>query len=139
MKPLFNSLFILLFAGSVFGQEHVTSSGISTQGIARDADNFALACLNDLSLDFVIYYLGSGNSEELIHQDSGSVSIDAFGVFSYVVSINSRNFTKIANKESYLKVSQGSAIFSNEKLHAVPYSIHAQNSVPAGSIMPLAM
>jgi len=136
MKPLFTSLFILLFAGLVMGQAHVTSSGISIQGIARDANNSALSNLNDLSLDFVIYYLGSGNSEELIHQESGSVSTDAFGVFSYVVSINSSNFTKIANKESYLKVSQGSAIFSNEKLHAVPYAIHAQNGVPTGSIMP---
>ncbi|MDC1401824.1 phage tail protein [Flavobacteriaceae bacterium] len=136
MKPLFTSLFILLFSGLVMGQAHVTSSGISIQGIARDANNSALSNLNDLSLDFVIYYLGSGNSENLIHQESGSVSTDAFGVFSYVVSINSSNFTKIANKESYLKVSQGSAIFSNEKLHAVPYAIHAQNGVPTGSIMP---
>jgi len=59
MKPFITSLFILLIVSSVMGQAHVTSSGISIQGIARrDANNSALSNLNDLSLDFVIYYLG---------------------------------------------------------------------------------
>jgi hypothetical protein len=33
-------------------------------------------------------------------------------------------------------VVQGSVVFSNEKLQAVPYAIFAQNGVPTGSIMP---
>lgn len=136
MRYFLTTLFSLLFITAVEGQAHVTSSGISVQGIARDANNSALLNLNALSLDFVIYYLGSANNEEIIHQESGNVSTDGFGVFSYVVNISNSNFVKISNKESYLKVSQGSAIFSNEKLHTVPYAIHAQNGVPTGSIMP---
>ena len=136
MKYFLTTLFSLLFITAVEGQAHVTSSGISVQGIARDANNSALLNLNALSLDFVIYYLNGANTEEIIHQESGDVSTDGFGVFSYVVNISNTNFVKISNKESYLKVSQGSAIFSNEKLHTVPYAIHAQNGVPTGSIMP---
>ena len=136
MRKFLTFAFTLLFINTIFGQAQVTSTGISIQGIARDGNNSAISNLNNLSLDFVIYYLGSGNSEELIHQESGNVSTDNFGVFSYVVNINSSDFVNISNKESYLKVSQGSVIFSNEKLHAVPYAIHAQNGVPTGSIMP---
>jgi len=41
----------------------------------------------------------------------------------------------ISNTPAYLKVTQGSVVFSNEKLQAVPYAIHAQNGVPTGTIM----
>jgi microcystin-dependent protein len=44
-------------------------------------------------------------------------------------------FTQICNTSAYLKVTQGSVVFSNEKLQAVPYAIHAQNGVPTGTIM----
>lgn len=136
MKYFFSAIFSLLFTLSIFGQAHVTSSGISIQGIARDANNAAQTNISQLSLDFKIYYLGTGNSEELIHQESGNVSTDDFGVFSYVMDISNDKYVRIANKEAYLKVEQGGVVFSNEKLQTVPYAIHAQNGVPTGSIMP---
>jgi len=136
MKYLLSFLFLFGLGLTSYGQAHVSSSGISIQGIARDANNAAQTNISQLSLDFKIYYLGAGNSEELIHQESGNVSTDDFGVFSYVIDISNDKYVRIANKEAYLKVEQGGVVFSNEKLQTVPYAIHAQNGVPTGSIMP---
>lgn len=136
MKYFLSFLFSVGFGFTSFGQAHVTSSGISIQGIARDANNAAQTNISQLSLDFKIYYLGAGNSEELIHQESGNVATDDFGVFSYVIDISNDKYVQISNAEAYLKVEQGGTVFSNEKLHTVPYAIHAQNGVPTGSILP---
>jgi microcystin-dependent protein len=51
------------------------------------------------------------------------------------MNIDNSIFTAISNTPAYLKVTQGSVVFSNEKLQAVPYAIHAQNGVPSGTIM----
>jgi len=64
-----------------------------------------------------------------------NVRTDNFGVFSYVLPIENTHFIMISNTPAYLKVTQGSVVFSNEKLQAVPYAIHAQNGVPTGTIM----
>ena len=135
------SYLILLFLVSFFSfqkvsaQANVTSSGISIQGIARDENNAAQANIDQLSLTFKIYYLGTGDAEVQILSQTANVKTDNFGVFSYVLSISSAIFTEISNNASYLKVTQGSVVFSNEKLQAVPYAIHAQNGVPTGTIM----
>ena len=127
-------LLIFLSSASVFGQANVTSSGISVQGIARDENNTALANEDQLSLKFKIYYLDNSNSEQTILNKTGNVRTDAFGVFAYVIDVTESAYMKIANAEAYLKISQGDVVFSNEKLHAVPYAIHAQNGAPTGSI-----
>lgn len=131
-------LFLLASFFSVntaFAQANVQSTGISIQGIARDENNSALANIDALSLQFKIYYLSGTNAEVDISNTSANVKTDNFGVFSYVMSIDKTLFTAICNSAAYLKVTQGSVVFSNEKLQAVPYAIHAQNGVPTGTIM----
>lgn len=133
--------FVLLLSwffcsSALWSQAHVSSSGISIQGIARDANNSALSNIDRLTLDFTIYYFNSSNSEVQIIGESGTVATDDFGVFSYVMDISNSKFVEISNVEAYLKVEQGGVIFSNEKLQTVPYAIHAQNGVPTGSILP---
>jgi microcystin-dependent protein len=53
-----------------------------------------------------------------------------------VLSIDNTDYVKISNKEAWIKIASGSNIFAKEKLMVVPYSIHAQNGLPTGSIMP---
>jgi microcystin-dependent protein len=135
------SILILFFLAAFFSvnnvnaQANVTATGISIQGIARDENNSALSNIDQLSLNFRIYYLDGSNAEVQILNLSDNVRTDNFGVFSYVMNIPNTVFTQICNTSAYLKVTQGSVVFSNEKLQAVPYAIHAQNGVPTGTIM----
>ena len=135
------SILILFFLAAFFSvnnvnaQANVTATGISIQGIARDESNSALSNIDALSLNFRIYYLDGSNAEVQILNLSDNVRTDNFGVFSYVMNIPNTVFTQICNTSAYLKVTQGSVVFSNEKLQAVPYAIHAQNGVPTGTIM----
>lgn len=131
-------LFLLasfLYVSNAFAQANVLSTGISIQGIARDENNSALTNLPALALQFKIYYFNGSNAETDILNLSGTVQTDNFGVFSYVMSIDKSLFTTICNTQAYLKVSSGGVVFSNEKLQAVPYAVHAQNGVPTGTIM----
>jgi microcystin-dependent protein len=139
MKKIYLILYIfigLLIIGNANAQTNVTSSGMSIQGIARDETNAAIANIDNLALVFKVYYLGSGNSEQLIVTRTANVKTDNFGVFSYVLDINQTQYALISSQSAYLKVVQGSVVFSNEKLQAVPYAIFAQNGVPTGAIMP---
>jgi microcystin-dependent protein len=120
---------------NVNAQANVQATGISIQGIARDENNSAVANVDALGLAFKIYYLDGSNNEVTILNQTGNVKTDNFGVFSYVMNIDNSIFTAISNTPAYLKVTQGSVVFSNEKLQAVPYAIHAQNGVPSGTIM----
>jgi microcystin-dependent protein len=135
------STLILFFLASFLGlqkaysQANVQATGISIQGIARDENNSAIANIDQLGLAFKIYYLDGSNNEQTILNQTANVKTDNFGVFSYVMNIDNSIFTAISNSQAYLKVTQGSVVFSNEKLQAVPYAIHAQNGVPSGTIM----
>ena len=138
MKKSYLILFFLVTFFSVknvHAQASVTSSGISIQGIARDENNSALTNIDQLGLTFKIYYLDGSNNEVQILSQTQNVRTDNFGVFSYVLPIENTHFIMISNTPAYLKVTQGSVVFSNEKLQAVPYAIHAQNGVPTGTIM----
>jgi microcystin-dependent protein len=136
-KPHLILLFLVTFLSfqKAHAQANVTSSGISIQGIARDELNAALTNIDQLSLTFRIYYIGAGSAEVQILSQTANVKTDNFGVFSYVLTFSSSIFTEISNNASYLKVSQGNTVFSDEKLQVVPYAIHAQNGVPTGTIM----
>lgn len=137
MKKIYLVLvFALGFLSTVNAQTNITSSGMSIQGIARDETNAAIANIDQLALVFTVYYLGTGNSEQLILTKTANVRTDNFGVFSYVLDIDQLQYNQISTQSAYLKVVQGSVVFSNEKLQAVPYAIYAQNGVPTGSIMP---
>ncbi len=138
MKKIYLVLFVafgLLSTTTVNAQTNVTSSGMSIQGIARDETNAALANIDQLELAFNVYYL-AGSTETAILSQTATVKTDNFGVFSYVLVIDQAQYNLISTQSAYLKVSQGSVVFSNEKLQAVPYAIYAQNGVPTGSIMP---
>lgn len=138
MKKSYLILFFLatfFSVKNVHAQASVTSSGISIQGIARDENNSALTNIDQLGLTFKIYYLDGSNNEVQILSQTQNVRTDNFGVFSYVLPIENTHFIMISNTPAYLKVTQGSVVFSNEKLQAVPYAIHAQNGVPTGTIM----
>jgi microcystin-dependent protein len=139
MKKIYSILYIfigLLIIANANAQTNVTSSGMSIQGIARDENNAAIANIDQLALVFTVYYLNTGGSEQLILTKTASVKTDNFGVFSYVLDIDQSQYGLISSQSAYLKVVQGSVVFSNEKLQAVPYAIFAQNGVPTGSIMP---
>jgi hypothetical protein len=139
MKKIYYTIALaILLATSLIAnaQTNVTSSGMSIQGIARDNNNAALANIDALPLSFLVYYLGSGNSELAILTQTANVKTDNFGVFSFVLDINKTQYSLISSQSAFLKVSSGSVVFSNEKLQAVPYAIFAQNGVPTGSIMP---
>jgi hypothetical protein len=138
MKKSYLILFFLatfFSVKNVHAQASVTSTGISIQGIARDETNSALTNIDQLGLTFRIYYLDGSNNEVQILSQTQNVRTDNFGVFSYVLPIENTHFIMISNTPAYLKVTQGSVVFSNEKLQAVPYAIHAQNGVPTGTIM----
>jgi len=139
MKKLYYTFLValaLILTLESNAQTNVTSSGMSIQGIARDETNGAIANVDQLALVFTVYYLGAGNSEQLIVTKTANVRTDNFGVFSYVLDIDQLQYNQISTQSAYLKVVQGSVVFSNEKLQAVPYAIFAQNGVPTGSIMP---
>lgn len=139
MKKIYLTLFAfiaIILTTNVNAQTNITSSGMSIQGIARDETNAAIANIDQLALVFTVYYLGTGNSEQVILTKTANVKTDNFGVFSYVLDINQTQYALLSSQSAYLKVVQGSVVFSNEKLQAVPYAIFAQNGVPTGSIMP---
>lgn len=136
MRKLYFVLLIALGLFNANAQTNVTSSGMSIQGIARDETNAAIANIDQLGLVFTVYYLGTGNSEQVILTKTANVKTDNFGVFSYVLDIDQSLYNQISTHATYLKVAQGSVVFSNEKLQAVPYSIFAQNGVPTGAVMP---
>jgi microcystin-dependent protein len=138
MKKIY---FILFFVATfiaeknIHAQANVQATGISIQGIARDENNSAIANIDQLGLAFKIYYFDGSNNEVTILNQTANVKTDNFGVFSYVMSIDNSLFTAISNTQAYLKVTQGSVVFSNEKLQAVPYAIQAQNGCPSGTIL----
>lgn len=140
MKKFYSFLIVIsvLFSSiNANSQTSVTSSGMSIQGIARNVNNEALANIDQLDLTFTVYYLvGVATTPTVILSQTVNVRTDNFGVFSYVLNISQAQSNLISTQASYLKVSSGSVVFSDEKLQTVPYSIYAQNGVPTGSIMP---
>jgi microcystin-dependent protein len=138
MKKLYSVLLIisgLLSTLNINAQTTVLSSGMSIQGIARDNNNEALANIDQLDMDFTVYFLTSSTPTTILTR-TATVKTDNFGVFSYVLTIDQAQYNLISTKSAYLKVSQKNVVFSDEKLQAVPYAIYAQNGVPTGSIMP---
>lgn len=134
MKRILLSLLLVFTNFLCQAQANVTSTAISVQGIARDAQNNA-RINTSISITAELYYV-QNNSPVNILTRTGTVSTDAFGVFAYVVDIASADFVKITNSEAWIKISSGGVTFAQEKLMAVPYALHAQNGAPTGSIMP---
>jgi microcystin-dependent protein len=133
-RLLLSFIFSFLYFASI-AQANVTSTAISVQGIARNSSNLAVNN-SSFAITAELYYINSSNIATTILTRSGTINTDANGVFAYVVDIRSSDFNKIANSEAWIKISSGGVVFANEKLNAVPYSIHAQNGYPTGTIMP---
>ncbi len=128
--------FLMLFTFTTnYAQSSAEQAGIAVQGIARDANNTAIAN-ESISFTFELYYLNASNIETEIFSKTLNLQTDAFGVFSYVIDPLAVNNSKFANYQAYLRIKKGSDIISNEKLHHVPYAISANNGVPTGSIVP---
>lgn len=129
-------LMLCLFCASIsnYAQSSASQSGIAVQGIARDANNTAIAS-QDISLKYTLYYY-DGTTEKGFYTITKTLKTDAFGVFSDVIDPTAVNNSLFASKVIYLRIEKGSEVISNEKLYHVPYAISANNGVPTGSIMP---
>jgi microcystin-dependent protein len=134
-KLLFLLSFILCVTASNYAQVSATQAGIAVQGIARDANNTAIASRN-ISLTFTLYYLDASSIEQKIYEKDENLMTDTFGIFSYVIDPTAANNSKFANNVAYLRIKNGQVLISDEKLRHVPYAISASNGVPTGSIMP---
>jgi hypothetical protein len=134
-KLLLLSFLMSLSVATNYAQISATQAGIAIQGIARDANNTAIASEN-ISFTFKLYYKDNSSIEQTIFEESKSIMTDAFGVFSYIIDPTATNSSKFANNIAYLRIKNGTVIISDEKLNHVPYAIAANNGVPTGSIMP---
>jgi hypothetical protein len=134
-KLLILSFLMSLTFATNYAQISATQAGIAIQGIARDANNTAIASEN-ISFTFKLYYKDNSSIEQTIFEESKSIMTDAFGVFSYIIDPTATNSSKFANNIAYLRITKGAVIISDEKLNHVPYAIAANNGVPTGSIMP---
>lgn len=134
-KLIIIASFLLILVGTITAQTSASQAGIGVQGIARDANNTALAS-QTISFTFTIYYLDASSLEVLIFEETLNLDTDAFGVFSHVIDPTAVSNPKFANYVAHLRIKKGTDIVSNEKLRHVPYAISANNGVPTGSIMP---
>lgn len=136
------TLCLFLISAFVSAQStRVTSAGVSIQGIARDANNSAIALANNIAVSIRIYKITNvqNNTQSIVLTRNASVRTDDFGVFSYVLDLPESTFASIGNFDAYIELSSNGVVFVNEKLQSVPYAIHAikaNNGVPTGSIMP---
>lgn len=135
-KILFSTM--LFFQAIAFSQAIATSSGISVQGVLKDTSGAPLANLLQASLDFTIYYLDDNedDGEVIITSITDGVNTNEFGVFSYVVNVDSTTFDSIAFYQTYMRISSGGSEIFDQKLYSVPYATHAKNGYPAGTILP---
>jgi hypothetical protein len=137
MKPKLLLLlsFMLCAVTANYAQISATQAGIAVQGIARDANNTALASKN-ISLVFTFYYLDATKNRQTILLKKENLTTDSFGVFSTVIDPGAGNNSMFANNVAYLEIKIGDVIISDEQLRHVPYAISANNGVPTGCIMP---
>ncbi len=134
-KLLFLTFLIFLISSTNYAQSSASQAGIAVQGIARDANNSALANTN-ISFTFDLYYLNVSSTEVPIYSQTLNLDTDAFGVFSHTIDPTAVNSPKFSNNQAFLRIKKGTEIISDEKLKHVPYAIAANNGVPTGSIMP---
>jgi hypothetical protein len=134
-KLLLLSFLMLLTVATTYAQSSASQAGIAVQGIARDANNTAITNGLPIPFNFTIY-----QKPNIIVYNTGVTTItpDSFGVFSYVINVDSNLNVDFANKQLWLKIEAGSPAveISNELLRHVPYAIAANNGVPTGCIMP---
>ena len=137
-------LFLLQFSGREVVAQAVTS-GISVQGIARDADKSALG---DELMTFTFEILDAAGGTSYYKEDV-SIRTDPYGVFSHIIGTGnvlagSGNFIEIPFSQKLMKLVinvtyRGNQInLSNAPFQYSPYAKSAENGVPTGTIVPYA-
>jgi hypothetical protein len=136
-------LLILFFAcQTLFAQ---VNTGISIQGIARDADKAALV---DEPLTFVFEVQDAGGGTSYYKEDV-SIKTDPYGVFSHIIGTGnvlsgSGNFNEIPFGQKLMKLvitvnyKGTNIVLSNSPFQYTPYAKSAENGVPTGTIVPFA-
>lgn len=116
------------------------NTGISVQGIARDAEKAALVD-KQMTFTFDIQNASNGNSH---YKEDVLITTDPYGVFSHIIgtgSVISGNFNEIPFGNAHMKLVinvnyQGTVIkISDSPFQYSPYAKSAENGVPTGSIV----
>jgi microcystin-dependent protein len=139
-----NSIFLILFFAcqALFAQ---TGTGISIQGIARDAEKAALV---DETLVFVFEIVDAGGVTSYYKEDI-TIKTDPYGVFSHIIGtgnklVGSAPFDEIPFGLTHMKLNitvnyKGNTILlSNNPFQFAPYAKSAGNGVPTGTIVAFA-
>lgn len=133
------SIFLILFliANTVFAQ---TTTGISVQGIARDANRAAVAA-QDIPFTFTVTGTPDGGSLTEYYQESKILTTDAFGVFSHILgSVDPSTFANVDFGVAHmqLKVEAEGVTLLDGPLQYSPYAKYADkanNGVPVGGVI----
>lgn len=137
-------LFTICFIAyhSIFSQ---TNTGISVQGIARDANKAALV---DELLTFTFEIMEDGGGTSYYKEDV-DITTDLYGVFSHIIGTGSvlagsGNFNEIPFGLTHMKlvisVNYGGSdiVISDAPFQYTPYAKSAENGVPTGTIVAFA-
>jgi len=136
-------LFTLLIVTQAEGQ--AVTSGISVQGIARDAEK---AAIGDELMTFVFEILQASGGTSYYKEDI-QIRTDAYGVFSHIIgtgniSSGSGNFNEIPFGQKLMKLvitvtyRGNPVVVSNSPFQFTPYAKAAENGVPTGTIVAFA-
>jgi hypothetical protein len=139
-----NFIFLILFFAcqALFAQ---TGTGISIQGIARDANKAALV---DETLTFVFEIQDAGGGTSYYKEDV-TIRTDPYGVFSHIIGTGnvlagSGNFSEIPFGQTHMKLvitvnyKGNNIVLSNNPFQFAPYAKSAGNGVPTGTIVAFA-
>ena len=140
---LFSWLFLAcLFSGTTAVTAQTVTSGISVQGIARDADK---AAIGDEQMTFTFEILDAAGGTSYYKEDV-LIKTDPYGVFSHIIGTGnilsgSGNFIEIPFSQKLMKLVinvtyRGNQInLSNAPFQYTPYAKSAENGVPTGTIV----
>jgi microcystin-dependent protein len=136
MKTRFIILILFLACQALYAQ---TTTGISVQGIARDANKAALAA-QSLSFIFTVSGTPSGGSPTVYYKETQDITTDAFGVFSHIIGTgtpSSGTFTDVPFGKAHmsLKVEVGGVVLLDGPFQYAPYAKNADNGVPVGGVI----
>ena len=137
-------IFLILFFGCQVLHAQ-TGTGISVQGIARDANKAALVD-EPLTFTFEIQDASGGTS---YYKESVDIRTDPYGVFSHIVGTGtvlsgSGNFNEVPFSQKHMKLvisvnyNGNNIVVSNSPFQYAPYAKSAENGVPTGTILPFA-
>lgn len=135
-------LFVLLMCSSLALVAQSTT-GISVQGIARDAEK---AALGDEVLPFKFEIKGEDSTP--YYAETVQIKTDPYGVFSHIIGtgspVDEKKFNEIPFRQSHMRLVitatyNGTTVtLSDAPFQYSPYAISADNGVPTGTIVAFA-